>query len=84
MFRREWEGFDGLLLSPCTAVHTCCMCMIIDVCFLDSEGMVVRLFPGLNPWRMAIGGRSSRDTLELPHGGLQRGEIDAGDRLVFE
>jgi len=83
MFRREWDGFDGLLLAPCNAVHTCFMQMIIDVCFLDREGTVVRLFPGLPPWRMARGGPSSRDTLELPHGVLEREGIDVGDRLLF-
>jgi len=81
MFRGTWGAMDGLLLQPCASVHTFWMRMTIDVCFLDREGRVTRVFPGLRPWRMASGGRGSRVTLELPAGGLDRAGIVVGDRL---
>lgn len=83
MFRGDWGETDGLLLQPCSSVHTFWMRMTIDVCFLDREGRVTRVFPGLPPWRMAGGGRGSRDTLELPVGGLDRAGVVVGDRLTI-
>jgi len=81
MFLRAWGDMDGLLLQPCSSVHTFWMRMTIDVCFLDRKGTVLRVYPGLAPWRLAGGGRGSRDTLELPVGGLERGGVTVGDRL---
>jgi uncharacterized membrane protein (UPF0127 family) len=84
MFRREWKDGDGMLLSPCNAIHTFFMRMPIDVCFLSSDGQVVKTVSGMRPWRFARGGRNSRDTLELPRGTLERAGTETGDCLVFE
>lgn len=81
MFRRAWGEMDGLLLSPCASVHTGCMRMAIDVCFLDRQCNVVSVAAGLRPWRAARGGRGSRHTLELPCGALDRAGVAPGDRL---
>jgi uncharacterized membrane protein (UPF0127 family) len=81
MFRKEWDGLDGLLLSPCGSIHTCCMRMEIDVCFLDCEQRVLKALASLRPWRSAHGGRESHTTLELPAGTLERTGTRAGDRL---
>jgi len=83
LFRRAWDGMDGMLLSPCASVHTCGMRMVIDVCFLDAAWRVVNLVAGLSPWRTARGGRGSRHTLELPHGALERTGVVPGDQLGF-
>jgi uncharacterized membrane protein (UPF0127 family) len=84
MFLREWNGFDGLLLSPCNAIHTCFMRMPIDVCFLDPDGVVIKTVQGMKPWRIAHGGSRSRDTLELPAGTLDAAGVLPGDPLDFE
>ena len=83
MFRRGWHGTDGLLLSPCASVHTGCMRMAIDVCFLDSQWTVVTVAEGLRPWRAARGGRGSRHTLEVPCGMLRQAGVVPGDVLEF-
>jgi uncharacterized membrane protein (UPF0127 family) len=84
MFRKDWEGFDGLLLSPCRSIHTFGMRMEIDVCFLDPEHRVMKSLYALGPWRSAQGGWQSHSTLELPAGTLERTGTGAGDRLVLE
>jgi len=83
MFQTGWEGFDGLLLSPCRSIHTFGMGMEIDVCFLDPEQRIVKVLAFLKPWRAAHGGRDSRATLELPAGTLDRTGSAAGDRLFI-
>ena len=84
MFRKGWEDFDGLLLSPCRSIHTFGMLMEIDVCFLDPEQTITRSFDALGAWRTAQGGRRSHATLELPAGTLARTGTDTGDRLILE
>lgn len=84
MFRKGWEDFDGLLLSPCRSIHTFGMRMEIDVCFLDSGHTITKSLDGLRPWRSAQGGRRSHATLELPEGTLARTGTGTGDRLVLE
>ena len=84
MFRRGWDGFDGLLLSPCGSIHTFCMRMKIDVCFLDAEQKIMKALASLGPWRSAHGGRESRATLELPAGTLERTGTRTGDRLFMD
>ena len=84
MGRKEWKEFDGLLLSPCSSIHTCFMRMPIDVCFLDREQRVLRVLGGLGSWRFAFGPRGTRHTLELPSGALQQGATRAGDCLTME
>ena len=84
MFRKGWEDFDGLLLSPCRSIHTFGMRMEIDVCFLDPEHTIMKSFDALGPRRSAQGGRRSRATLELPAGTLARTGTGTGDRLVLE
>jgi uncharacterized membrane protein (UPF0127 family) len=84
MFRKGWENFDGLLLSPCRSIHTFGMRMEIDVCFLDPGHRIMKSLDRLGPWRSAQGGRRSHATLELPEGTLARTGTGTGDRLVLE
>jgi len=84
MFRRDWRGFDGLILSPCGSIHTWFMRMPIDVCFLDERWRVLRVAAVLRPWRFRLGARGTWGTLEIPAGALARSRTGAGDRLACE
>ena len=83
MFRRSWGEIDGLLLRPCSSIHTFWMWMPIDVCFVDDRSMVVEAIPRLSPRSVAVGKRGAFATLELPAGTLERTGTGAGDRLSF-
>lgn len=71
---------EGLLLEPCSCVHTWFMRFPIDVCFLDALGRVLGTAPDLKPWRMA-GARGADRTLELPTGTLAKTGVREGDLL---
>jgi Uncharacterized ACR, COG1430 len=43
----------GLLIKPCSSIHTFFMAYPIDVLFLSSDGVVLKIVSGLKPWRMA-------------------------------
>jgi len=72
----------GLLLMACPSVHTAFMGQVIDVLYLDKEGVVLKCVPLLKPWRASAGaGARTRHTLELAAGAISHFDIRAGDRL---
>lgn len=83
MFKKEMEGFEGLLIDPCKSIHTFFMRYDIDVLFLDSRWKVVKIKRNMKPWRMT--GLSWRTTrvLELKGGGLIT-DVEVGDVLEVQ
>ncbi|MGH3033358.1 MAG: DUF192 domain-containing protein [Gaiellaceae bacterium] len=79
--RSELQRGEGLLIRPCSSVHTWFMRFPIDVVFLDRELRVVRVARRLAPWRTAAG-RKARAVLELPAGESDRRGLRPGDRLA--
>jgi uncharacterized membrane protein (UPF0127 family) len=73
---------EGLLIRPAAAIHTCFMRFPIDAVFLDRDLRIVRIVPGLRPWRGA-GRRRARAVLELPCGESDRHGIEVGERLLL-
>jgi uncharacterized membrane protein (UPF0127 family) len=72
----------GLLLVPCSGVHTFFMRFAIDVVLLDELGVVLRAIPGLRPWRATRIVPRAASTLELPEGAIARSGLREGDRLI--
>jgi uncharacterized membrane protein (UPF0127 family) len=83
MGRRPPGPGYGLLLSPCSSLHTCFMRFTLDAVFLDAESRVVRVVRGIRPWRMAWGGRKAASVVEVEAGWLPPDAIKPGDRLTF-
>lgn len=69
----------GLLLTPCSAVHTFFMRFPIDLVFLDSAHRVVRCVWNLRPGRLAKGGHGARSVLELETGWFPADKLRPGD-----
>ena len=77
------EG-HGLLLKPCTSVHTFFMRFPIDVIFLDKANRVVKIIPEMKPWRTALGGRGGHSALELNGGCTEAAGLEVGDTLTIK
>ena len=75
---------EGLLIEPCTAIHTFFMRFAIDAAFLSGELRVVRAIPRLRPWRATRFHRGAAMVVELPEGTLQRTGTREGDALQTE
>ncbi len=60
----------ALLIARCTSVHTCFMRQAIDIVYLDRQGRITGLRPGVAPWRFSRGGRGSAHVLEMPAGAI--------------
>ena len=73
----------GLLLQPCSSVHSCFMRFAIDVVFLDRDGVVLKIVERMPAWRLAWGGWRAWQTLELAAGASAAAKIRRGDRLIW-
>ena len=81
--RRAPRRGQGLLLSPCNAIHTYGMTFAVDVVFLDSEGQVLELAPALKPGRVSKRVAEGRYVLELPVGTIADTETQVGDEVSW-
>jgi len=77
------EG-EGLLIVPCSSVHTCFMGFPIDVLYLDANLKVVGADCDLVPWRIGRFYRGARYVLELPKGTVQSTQTTVGDHLSIQ
>ena len=78
--RRHLDRGEGILLRPAGSVHTWFMLFPIDVLFLDRDLSVLRVVPGLRPWR-AAGKRGAAAVLELAAGECEARGVRVGDRF---
>jgi hypothetical protein len=74
---------EGLLITPCSGIHTFFMGSAIDAVFLDAEGVVVAALGPLAPWRMTRIYPAAACVLELPPGTVAQSGTAAGDRIEF-
>lgn len=71
----------GLIIEPCSSIHTWFMAFPIDVAFVAADGRVVRTAPALAPWRFGPLARGVRYVVELPAGALAASGTVADDYL---
>lgn len=81
--RKQLAEDSGLLITPCSQVHTLGMRLPLDIVFLDANGTVLQCVPGLAPCRVAAA-RGAKHTLELAPGRVQQLNLHPGDRLCWE
>ncbi|MFK7965941.1 MAG: DUF192 domain-containing protein [Burkholderiaceae bacterium] len=74
------QADDGLLLSPCSQVHTIGMTYPIDLIFLDRSGRVLRCLSDVRPYR-AVRAPGAFYTLEVAAGRVKRLGVMPGQML---
>ncbi|OFW03941.1 MAG: hypothetical protein A3H96_15980 [Acidobacteria bacterium RIFCSPLOWO2_02_FULL_67_36] len=75
---------DGLVIDPCSSVHTCFMRFPIDLLFIDRDGRVLRAAENVGPFRFVSGGRGARRTIELPAGTIANAKVAPGATLALD
>ena len=75
---------SGLLIDPCSSIHTWFMRFAIDVFFLDGQRTVVKVARNVGPFRMVLGGVGARAVIEVAAGWLTNDALAAGQRIVIE
>jgi uncharacterized membrane protein (UPF0127 family) len=81
--RAGLEPDEGLLIRPTNSIHMFFMRFPIDAVFLDRKLVVLRVVPGLAPWRTAMQ-RGAKAVLELPAGAAEGAGIRDGTRLTYD
>ena len=76
------EG-SGIVLKPCTQIHTFFMLFSIDVIFVDKDFNVIYVIEEMKPWRLSPLLLKSLYTIELAAGAL-KGSVKAGDKISFK
>ena len=82
MFKTDLPAGSGIILKPCTQIHTCFMRFNIDVVFLDENLQVLHVIENMPPWRISPLFLKSRYTMELPAGTL-KGRVKKGETLAL-
>ncbi|MFX0136080.1 MAG: DUF192 domain-containing protein [Candidatus Hodarchaeota archaeon] len=68
-------------IVPCNGIHTLGMKFPIDVLFLNSKGMAIKLFSNLSPNKITNVIRSSHSVIELSANSLSETDIQIGDYI---
>jgi uncharacterized membrane protein (UPF0127 family) len=75
---------EGLLLTPCRAVHMFGIRFALDVLFLDAGNRVVAAYRELGPGQRTRWHRSARAALELAPGTLAATGTEEGDVIAYQ
>jgi len=73
---------EGLLIEPCSSVHTFWMTYPLDLIFLDSNSRVLGICEGVAPWSTRIG-CGARKALELAAGSVAVFGPRIGEELIW-
>ena len=76
------EG-EGIVLKPCTQIHTFFMRFAIDAIFVDKDFTVLHVIENMKPWRISALLLKSLYAVELPSGTL-KGSVNSGDKICFK
>jgi len=80
--RPKLSSGAGIVMRPGWSIHTAFMRFPIDVVFVDASQVVLRVLPGLKPWRAAFC-RGAHDVVELAEGECARHGLEVGDRVTW-
>lgn len=81
--RTEFPAGEGLMISPCEAIHMFGMKFAIDVVFYDRKNVVRKVVHSIPKNRIAFC-FSASTALELPAGTAVATATERGDTLSFE
>lgn len=82
--RRGLAAGEGMVIVPCSSIHTYFMRFPIDVLFVDREHRVVKAAAAVPPWRIGPVASGARYVVELPAGALAESGTLVGDELEWE
>jgi uncharacterized membrane protein (UPF0127 family) len=72
---------EGLLIMPCSSVHTHFMSFPIDVVYVNLDLQVVAIDAAMAPWRFGKLRKGVRFVIELAAGEAKRARAEVGDQL---
>lgn len=80
---RTFDGFDALMLIPCSSIHMIGMKYPIDAVFLDSSGRVLKVVSDIHPGTLYVGHSKAKAVIEMPSGRAGKLGIVVGTTVLF-
>ncbi|QYK13558.1 DUF192 domain-containing protein [Shewanella rhizosphaerae] len=80
--RRPLSHEQGMLIAPCSSVHTLGMRYALDIVYLNKNNKVLKITRNLKPWRSSAC-RGATQVLELAAGNSTHKQIKTGDILTW-
>lgn len=84
MLRPPLPEDTGLLIDPCSSIHSMWMRFPIDVLYINDDDIVVRLADAMPAWRIGPLRTGARYVIELPAGTIAASRTAPGDRIAYE
>lgn len=72
---------EGLVIDPCSSIHTFFMAFPIEVLFVDEGNRVLRATQPVAPWHIGPIQPGARYVVELPAGAVSASQTACGDEL---
>ena len=82
--REALKDGEGLIIIPCSSIHTFFMRFSIDVVFLDRSNRVVAMARSLSPARLFSSMFKGNLVIELPVGTLTKTNTEISDQIVLK
>ena len=79
--RKSLNAGEALLITPCQSIHMLFMTFAIDVAFVDRQGTVVGLCPGIRPFQFSPPFFKARSAIEVPAGAIASSQTQIGDTV---
>lgn len=76
--RRDLAEGEGIVLAPCSSIHTAFMRFPIDLVFVAKDGRVLKTASRVRPWRIRIR-FGAFSVVELAAGSLEHSGTAPGD-----
>ena len=81
LFTDDFPKGQGILIKPCSSIHTIGMAYSIDIIFVDEQDMVIKTVVGMKPYRLTSC-RGSSYVIEVPMGTVMRTATQCGDKVM--
>ncbi len=84
MLRSGLSTGTGLVIDPCSSIHTMWMRFPIDVLYVDKDGTIKRVDEAMKPWRFGPLFVRGKYVIELPPGTIRSTETEQGDQIQLQ
>ncbi len=84
MGRRSLAPGEGIVIRPCSSIHTCLMKFAIDVIFVNRKNRIISVHPLIPPYHLGPINPIAAGAIELPAGTISISGSKPGDYLLLE
>ncbi|MCM8789645.1 MAG: DUF192 domain-containing protein [Candidatus Omnitrophica bacterium] len=81
--RKQLNIGEGIILRPCSSIHTFFMHFPIDILFLDKNNKIIKAIPDLKPFHLTAIYFNAAFAIELPVGTISSTSTHIGDEVLY-